>query len=126
MVTTRGLILTAAIDAHKGQDMATVNIATAFLHAENDEEHIMKLRGKIVKLSVQFEPSMYRKYVTTGPNGEPILYMKLLKALYGLLRSALLFYTKLRGDLECMGFEVNPYDPYVSNNMINWSQMTVT
>ena len=74
----------------------------------------MKLRGKIVELLVQLERTMYRKYVTVGPNGETILYVRLLKALYGLLRSALLFYKKLRGDLERMGFEVNPYDPCVA------------
>ena len=68
----------------------------------------MKLRGKIVELLVQLEPTMCRKYVTTGPNEEPILYVRVLKALYGLLRSALLFYKKLRGELEKMGFEVNP------------------
>ena len=66
---------------------------------------------------------MYQKYVTTGPNGEPILYVKLLKALYGLLRLVLPFYKKLRKDLEDMGFEVNPYDPCVANKMINRSQM---
>ena len=68
---------------------------------------------------------MYRKYVTTGPNGEPILYVRLLKALYCLLKSALLFYKKLRGELEKMGFEVNPYDPCVANKVINRLQMTV-
>ena len=47
---------------------------------------------------------MCRKYVTTGPNGEPILYVRLLKALYRLLRLALLFYKKLRGNLENMGY----------------------
>ena len=29
---------------------------------------LMKLRGKFVELLVQLEPTMYRKYVTTGPN----------------------------------------------------------
>ena len=64
---------------------------------------------------------MYRKHVTIGPNEEPILYVRLLKAFYGLLRLALLFYKKLRGDLEKMGFEINPYDPCVANKMINGS-----
>ena len=50
----------------------------------------------------------------------------MLKALYGLLRSALLFYKKLSSDLENMGFEINPYDPCVANKMVNGSQMTVT
>ena len=86
----------------------------------------MKLRVKIVELLVQLELTMYQTYVTTGPNKEPILYVKLLKALYGLLRSALLFYKKLRGDLEKMGFDVNPYELCVANKTINGSQMTMT
>ena len=125
-VTTKGLILSTAIDAFEGQKMAKVDIGTAFLHADNDKEVLMKLRGKVVELLVQLERTMYRIYVTVGSNGEPILYVRLIKALYGLLRSALLFYKNLRGDLEEMGFEVNPYDPCVANTMINGSQMTVT
>ena len=80
--------------------MAIVDVGTAFLHADNDEEILMKLRGKIVELLVQLEPTMYRKYITVGSNREPILYVRLLKALYGLLRSALPFYKNLRGDPE--------------------------
>jgi len=52
--------------------------------------------------------------------------MKLSKALYGMLKSALWFYEKLRKDLEAYGFKVNPYDPCVANADINGSQMTVT
>ena len=47
------------------------------------------------------------------------------KALYGLLQSALLFYKKLRRDLEEYGFVINPYDPCVENAMIYGHQMTV-
>ena len=99
--------MTCAVDAYEDRDTAMVDIGHAFLHTKNDENVLMKLRGKLIELLVQLEPTMYRKYVTTGPNGEPILYVRLLKALYGLLRSALLFYKKLRADLEDMGFEVN-------------------
>ena len=98
----------------------------AYLHAKNDGHIIMLLRGKMVELPVKLQPELYQKYVITSKNGEPMLYVKLLKALYGLLRSALLFYKKLRGDLENMGFEINPYDPCVANMEINGFQMTVT
>ena len=54
-----------------------------------------------------------------------MLYVKLLKAIYGLLRSALLFYNKLSGNLISQGFELNPYDPCVANKMVNGSQFTV-
>eukprot|EP00970_Alexandrium_tamarense_P015266 scaffold4923_cov115-Alexandrium_tamarense.AAC.1 len=48
------------------------------------------------------------------------------KALYGLMRSALLFYLKLKSDLEVYGFAINPYDPCVANMLINGKQMTIT
>jgi hypothetical protein len=37
--------------------------------------------------------------------------------MYGLLRSALLFYRKLRAELEHFGFVINPYDPCVANKI---------
>ena len=67
---------------------------------------------------------MCRKYVTYSPNGIAMLYVRLSKALYGMLRAALLFYKRLRSDLENMGLEVNPYDPCVANKMMNGSQTT--
>ena len=43
-------------------------------------------------------------------NKEKDSYMKVQKALYGMMKSALLFYQKLRDYLEQEGFKVNPYD----------------
>ena len=41
-----------------------------------------------------------------------------------MLRVALLFYRKLRADLEDMGFRVNTCDPCVANKAVNGSQCT--
>jgi hypothetical protein len=38
--------------------------------------------------------------------------------MYGMMKSALLFYRKLVSELQEMGFEINPYDPYVANKMV--------
>ena len=54
-----------------------------------------------------------------------MMYVRLSKALYGMLRAALLFYKRLISDLEYRGFVVNPYDPCVANNMVDGAQMTV-
>ena len=51
--------------------------------------------------------------------------MKVIKTLYGLLKSALEFYNKLRMDLEENRFVVNPYDTCVANKMVNGKQMTI-
>ena len=48
-----------------------------------------------------------------------ILYVKMRKAMYGLLRSELLFYKKLVKDLEDNGFKLNPYDPCNANKIMN-------
>ena len=103
------------IDAYELRAIAILDITNAFLHAENDKKILMLLRGKLAEMMVQVDPAMYRKYVTYSRNGQAMLYVRLSKALYGMLRAALLFYKRLRSDLENMGFEVNPYDPCVAN-----------
>ena len=85
-----------------------MDIANAFLHAEKDDNILMLLRGILAEMMVQVDPSMYRKYVTYSSNGQVMLYVRLSKALYGMLRAALLFYKILRSDLVIMGFEINP------------------
>ena len=54
-----------------------------------------------------------------------MLCVHLSKDLYGLLKAALLFYKRLRFDLEEMSFVVNPYDPCVAKMMVNGAQITV-
>ena len=100
--------MTSVINAHEKRDVAIVDIPGAFLNTKNDEEIVMCLRGKPVELMVRMNPMLYRPYMRIGHKGIPILYMKLNKALYGLLCAALLFYRKLRKELEVMGFVVNP------------------
>ena len=68
---------------------------------------------------------MYSKYVQVGRNNKKVLYVRLKKALYGLLRSALLFYQKLSKVLEDEGFVKNNYDSCVANKIINGKQMTI-
>ena len=55
-----------------------------------------------------------------------MLYIKLVKALYGLLKSAFLFYKKLAGELVDVGFKINPYYACVASKIVNGTQMTVT
>jgi hypothetical protein len=75
---------------------------------------------------VKAAPNIYRKYITLDTNNQPILYVKLQKALYGCHRSALLFYEKLVRDLKSQGFEINQYDPCVANKLVNGEQFTIT
>ena len=119
-------MITAVIDALEERDVAVVDIPNAFVQTRMDDEKvIMKMRGRLVDLMCTIAPDVYTKYVTIE-NGVKVLYLRLLNALYGTLKAALLFYQKLVKDLEAEGFELNPYDLCVANKMINNKQMTLT
>ena len=85
----------------------------------------MFLEGALSKIILKVSPKIYQKYVIMSKKGKPFLYVQIQKALYGLLHSALLFYRKLVMDIEAYGFQINPYDPFVKNKMINHKLMRV-
>ncbi len=66
----------------------------------------------------------YSLYVVLE-HGIKVLYLQLLKALYGCVQSALLWYELFSGTLQGMGFSLNPYDPCVANKTINGKQCTI-
>jgi hypothetical protein len=119
-VATELVFITAVINAHEGCDVTCFDILGVFLHADVEEDITMVLKGRLMELMVQVAPSLYRKYIMVNRKETVILYVKMQKALYGLLRSALLFYRKLVANLESDGFVLNPYD-----SCVNGKQMTV-
>jgi hypothetical protein len=84
----------------------------------------MKVKGKLAQMLLQADPQVYAPFVT-GENGSAVIYSEILKALYGMIKSPLLFYRKLRKDLESIGFTVNPYDTCVANKIVKNKQLTV-
>ncbi len=70
-------------------------------------------------------PDIYQKHMTTNNKGQLELYVHLHKALYGLLKSALLFYKKLSNDRIQDGFTTNPYDSCMVNKQVRGSQLAV-
>jgi hypothetical protein len=110
---------------HENRDVATCNIPGAFLQENNPEYVLMRLNRILAELMVQVAPSLYQKYVTSNAKGKPILYVQLEKAVYGMMKSALLFYRKLVADLKSLGYKINPYDPCIANKTINGKQMTI-
>ena len=127
---TESVFCTFGIDAEEGRDVSIVDVPNAFVQTDLAVDGkpvfvLMAIRGKLADMLVSIAPEVYGPYVTKDKNGNSVLYVKLLKALYGLMEASLMFYKKLRKDLEAKGFKVNPYDPCVANKMINGSQFTV-
>ncbi len=84
----------------------------------------MKIRGVLVDILCEIDP-IYKDYVVEEGHHK-ILYVHIIKAIYGLLASAMLFYQKLAADLQGYGFQINPYDPCVANKTVNGNQLTVS
>ena len=114
-VSTESTFITATIAAKEGRRVRCYDIPSVFVNTDVDQDVIMVLKGELADLMIQIAPETYRKYVTVDRKGTRILYVKLQKALYGLMWASLLFYRKLRKELEQYGFVINPYDPYMAN-----------
>ena len=98
-VCTDSTFITAAMEAAEHRRTAVVDLPSAYLHADMDDEEevLMVLRGDLANMMALAAPDVYRKYITITTDGKPILYVKLCKALYGCLKSALLFLPKTVG-----------------------------
>ena len=79
---------------HERRDVAMVDILGDFLTLYMDKEVIMVIRVRLLELMLNTETSIYHYFVTID-NRWMVIYVKLQKALYGCLRSVLLFYEKL-------------------------------
>ena len=78
----------------------------------------------LVDIICEIEPQYCKSMVIEG--GQKVLYMHIIKAIYGLTVSVMPFYKKLVKDLKNYGFVVHPYNPCVANKMVNGEQMTVS
>ena len=95
MVVTESIFMTGVVDAKEKRDVAVLDTATTFLQADNNKTLSVLLRGKLAEMMVRIDLALYREYVTYFARDVPMLYVRLSKALYGILRAALLFYKRL-------------------------------
>ena len=90
-ISTEALMLSLAIDAHEGRYVATADVEGAYLHADMDDKVIMVFEGEMVDYMIAINPE-YEKYVHTTKTEKHFMYVQLLKALYGCIQSALLWF----------------------------------
>ena len=125
---TDAILITGVLDAKQHRDVMTNDVPNAFVQTpipQDGEKFIMKIRGKLVDMLVEISPETYEPFIVYEGN-KRVLYVRMLRALYGMLVSSILYYKKFRKDIEGIGFTVNPYDPCVANRMVGTKQHTVT
>jgi hypothetical protein len=120
-VRMESIMLSSLIDAHEQRDVATIDIKGAFLKAKvpEDMELIVKMEGELAQLMCELDPEL-----EVDKNG--MLYLRYVKALYGHIEAARLFYGDLNTSLtSVMGFKRNRYDPCIYNKQTAEGIVTV-
>jgi Reverse transcriptase (RNA-dependent DNA polymerase) len=123
-VATEAVFITAVIDGMENREVAVVDVPGAFMQVDMDSVVHVRFNGKMVDLLVEIDHDAYAPYITYEGR-DKVIYVELLKALYGTIRAARLFWEKLSGKLQEWGFNANKYDPCVANKMVNGKQLTV-
>ena len=91
MVGMEAIFLTTVIDTMEWRNVVVLDVPGAFMQAEIDELVHMRFTEAMVTLLSEIDYEMYKNYVVIE-KGERVMYMELLKALYGTLRAAHLFW----------------------------------
>ena len=86
---------------------------------------IIKIRGVLIDILLEISLAMYKEHVSKDKKGNNQLLVQCKNALYGIMVASLLYYRKFVKSLKKEGFELNPYDPCISNKMIDGSQKTI-
>ena len=105
-------------------DVPNTYIQAYLPEQKKGERVIMKIRGMLVDWLVQLDPTAYSPYVVYK-RGVRVLYLVVLKAIYGMLETELHWYRKFRKDLKSINFVFNDYDPFVVNRFVSKGQHTI-
>ena len=89
-VSCEGTKLTLAVDAHEKRFVSICDIDGAYLHAHMDEFVLMKFEGHMAELLIHACPQ-YKKFLHITKDGKKVLYVRLKRALYGCIKSAMLW-----------------------------------
>jgi hypothetical protein len=109
----------------------TCDIPNAFIQAlmpevkDGDERVMIKITGVLVDILVELNPELYGPCVVYERNRKVLFYVQVMRAIYGMLEAAILWYKKFQGELEEKGLKFNPYDPCVANRTEKGSQHTL-
>ena len=124
-ISTEVVFLTAVVDAWESQKVVVLDVPGAFMQVDLDKLVHVQFEGEMVDKLLEIDQDLYGSYITEE-KGTKVMYVELLKALYGTLRAAQLFWEKLQVKLvNDWGFTPNRYDSCMVNKKVNGKQLTM-
>ena len=124
-IAVESLIALVTIFAFEKRDVAVFDVPGAYLHADlpDDKFALLKFEGQFVDIMVEVNPDFASSI--RYERGRKVLYCRILKALYGMIESALLWYTLYADVLKQQGFKLNKVDKCVANKVVNGKQLSI-
>jgi hypothetical protein len=124
------IMFTGVIEVKEERDVMMCDIPNAFIQVclpkkePGEGRVVMKITGVLVNMLVDINSELYGRAVV-WENRKKVLYVEVLKAIYGMLEAAIWGYKTFRKDLEDIGSVFNPYNPSVANKKVQGSQQTI-
>ena len=88
------LILSLLIDAYEGRNVTIADVVRVYLLANMEDYILVKLSGDAVNIMYDAN-KRYTKYIATE-KGKKVIYTRLTNALYGCMKSAMLWYENFK------------------------------
>ena len=126
-VSLYSLMGSCVVDALDDRKVITVDKPGAFLQGDwPQDEHpgYIMFDGIMVEIICEIDPSYYKNVTWSKDHKNKFLYGRLVKAVYGTLLGAIIFYNKLSKYLTDHRFVQNKYDMCTFNKMVNGEQIT--
>ena len=106
-------------------DAEVFYVPGSYLQTEmpEDKRILLRIRDEFVDIMCEVNPD-YKPYVKYY-NGKKVLYVNVLRAIYGFIESTLLWYNLYVKNLKHLMFIINKYGRFVANIMIYGNQCTI-
>ena len=113
------------IDSHEGRDVVIFDVPGAYLNADipEDKSILLNIEGEFVDIMCEVNPK-HKKDIRVE-NRVKVLYLRLLKSLYGCMESALMCYDIYSKTLKPQGFLINQYYRCIENSTIKDKQCKI-
>ena len=129
-VSLEALVTHLLIGVHEDRKFISFDIPGGFLQSDMAEDKLvlMKFKGQFADMMVTVNPEykgLIRYEKTKSGKSIQVLYLKVIRAIYGCIEAALQWYKLFTEVLQKKGFKLNPYDKCIANKMINGNQCSV-
>jgi len=116
----------ASIAASRNMEVATVDVKQAYLNADMEGEVFMWIPEPIASVLCEREP-LFRPFLHTNKHGQGRVLVQLLKAQYGCVESARLWYEHISKALIEQEFQINPFDKCIFQKQTgdSWTYITL-